>query len=66
MSWRPTIGLEEVGMRKRKDLRAPSVSGDVEERIPTSAQVSTAVEEEEKRRFIKEGYTMCEGSPLER
>ena len=40
-------------MRKRKDLRAPSVSGDVEERIPTSAQVSTAVEEEEKRRFVK-------------
>ena len=48
-------------MRKRKDGQAPSVSVDVEERTPSSAQVSTLVEEEERAPFIKggEGNSKC-------
>ena len=48
-------------MRKRKDAQAPSVSVDVEERTPSSAQVSTLVEEEERAPFIKggEGNSKC-------
>ena len=58
-------------MRKRKGGQAPSVSVDVEERTPSSAQVSTLVEEEERAPFIKGGEgnskcvrPSCGGGPL--
>ena len=49
-------------MRKRKEpAQAPSESVDVEERTPSSVQVSTVVEEEERAPFIKggEGNSKC-------
>ena len=56
-SWWPTTtttsSLEEAGMRKRKEAQAPSVSVDVEEKTPSSAQVSAVVKEEERAPFIK-------------
>ena len=42
-------------MRKRKGGQAPSVSVDVEERIPSSVQVSAVVEEEERTPLHKGG-----------